>query len=189
MISSKYFFVLFFCFSTLLLAQKPNTQVETELKKAGLKFLKNDNINSVSIGVYKGGQVYTAHFGELEKGSQRPPTDQTIYEVGSVTKPVTGYLVAKAVKEGNLRLEDDIRLYLKEDYPNLNFEGSPITVMHLLTHTSGLPLFLPAAMNDLFINPKSSVPQQYDKIDKPYSRSTSRKKGQFNSGIRRRDDA
>jgi CubicO group peptidase (beta-lactamase class C family) len=168
--SSKYFFVLFFCTSLLALAQKPNAQVEAQINKAGLKFLKNNNINSVSIGVYKGGQVYTAHFGELVKGSQKPPTDQTIYEVGSVTKPVTGYLVAKAVKEGNLSLEDDIRIYLKSDYPNLSFEGSPITVKHLLTHTSGLPLFLPTAMNDLFTNPKASVPQQYDKIDKAYSK-------------------
>ena len=81
------------------------------IQKNGQKFVKSKNINSVSIGIYKDGQVYTEHFGEIVKGKNNPPNDKTVYEVGSVSKTITGYLVAKAVLEQKIKLEDDIRIY------------------------------------------------------------------------------
>jgi CubicO group peptidase (beta-lactamase class C family) len=38
-------------------------------------------------------------YGEIEKGKSNPADDGTIYEIGSVTKTMTGYLVARAVLE------------------------------------------------------------------------------------------
>jgi CubicO group peptidase (beta-lactamase class C family) len=45
--------------------------------------------------------------------------------------------------EGRVKLDDDVRLYLDGDYPNLAFEGQPIRLWHLLNHNSGLPFKLP----------------------------------------------
>ena len=103
--------------------------------------LADSVIDALSIGVYMNGVSFTNHYGELEKGKGNMPSNHTRYEIASVTKTFTGTLAAQAVLAGKLRLEEDIQDYLpsKYDFSNLNFEGKPITIRHLLTHTSGLP--------------------------------------------------
>ena len=164
--------LLFFALTISLRAQEDGTDetiIET-ITKQGEAFVKNKNIHSVSIGIYKDGKGYTQHFGELEKGKGNAPTDETLYEIGSVTKPMTGYLVAKAVLDGQLKRSDKVSDYLEGDYDNLSYNGTPITIQHLLTHTAGLPTFLPMAMAPLFENLEADVPQSYYQLEKAYSK-------------------
>ncbi|PCJ98841.1 MAG: hypothetical protein COA50_00970 [Flavobacteriaceae bacterium] len=97
--------------------------------------------HSVSIAVYKNGKSISSHFGELTIGKANTPTDSTIYEIASVSKTFLGTLVAQAVLDGVIMLEDDIRKHLREPYPNLEYKGEPIRIKHLLTHKSGFPNF------------------------------------------------
>lgn len=132
-------------------SQKPNNQSQvnplTEEGKLVIqkideevgKVFPDSNMKSLSIGVIKNGRTFTRYFGALKNGLGDKPNDNTIFEIASVSKTFTGTLVAKAVTEGRLNLEDDIRLYLPREYKNLNYQGQPIRVKHLLTHTSGLP--------------------------------------------------
>jgi len=101
--------------------------------------LKDSTINSVSISVYHDGKEYTEHFGELDKGKGNTPTDKTVYEIASVTKTFTGYLIAKAVIDHKIALEDDVRKYLEGSYPNLEYNGNPIRIKDIITHTARLP--------------------------------------------------
>jgi CubicO group peptidase (beta-lactamase class C family) len=172
----KYALFVAFLFSAFLF-EKTFSQVNTEsdpiaetIQKNGERFLKNRNITSASIGIYKEGQVYTGHFGETQKANGVLPNDQTIYEVGSVTKTIAGYLVAKAVLEGEINLSDDIRTYLKGDYSNLQYNGKPIQIEHLLNQTSGLPMFLPLQMNGVFEKMNESVPEKYLELEKSYNK-------------------
>jgi D-alanyl-D-alanine-carboxypeptidase/D-alanyl-D-alanine-endopeptidase len=87
--------------------------------------------------------MYMYNFGEQHKGQHDLPTAQTLYEIASITKTFTGTLLAKAVLEHRIKLEDDIRKYLGGDYPNLEYQGHFITVAMLLNHRSGLPYMLP----------------------------------------------
>jgi serine-type D-Ala-D-Ala carboxypeptidase/endopeptidase len=151
--------------------EKSNSSPVSEaIEKNGKAFLKNKDITSVSIGVFKAGEIYTQHFGEIEKGKGNVPNDETIYEIASVTKTATGYLVAKAVLEKKIKLEEDVRVYLKGTYPNLEYNQKPITIKHLLTHTSGLPGFLPKEMNGVFEKLNESVPNDYYALEKSYGR-------------------
>lgn len=109
------------------------------IEKNGKAFIENELINSVSIGVYKEGETYTRHFGELDKGKGNQPNDNTRYSVASITKTMTAIIASKAVLEKKLGLDDDVRNYLGGDFPNLEYKGNPIKVRHLLTHMSGLP--------------------------------------------------
>ena len=93
-----------------------------------------------------------------------------IYEVGSVSKTITGYLVAKAVLEQKIKLEDDIRIYLEGNYSNLEYNGTPITIRNLITHTSGLPTFLPSKMNGLYEKLTKEVPNEYLALEKSYDK-------------------
>ncbi len=123
--------------------------VKEVMAKNAAYILNHPKISSLSIGVYTEGKAHTGHYGELDKGKNNPPTDATIYEIASVSKTFAGTLVAQAVLDGKIDLEADFRDYLKEDYPNLAYKGSPIKIKHLLTHTSSLPSDLPLAVGDL----------------------------------------
>jgi len=113
--------------------------VQTSMNETAQSMLSDSTITSVSIGILKAGIAYTSHYGELDAGKGNPPNDETIYEIASVTKTMTGTLVAQAVMDGKLNLDDDIRKYLKDDYPNFQFKNKAITVKDLVTHTSRLP--------------------------------------------------
>ena len=132
--------------------------------------LMDPQINAVSIGIYKDGKSYIGHYGTLDKGKENKPTNNTIYEIASVSKTFAGILVAQAESEGKLSLEDDIRKYLKEDYPNFEFKKHPIKIKHLITHTSRLPRFLPDSINTLFTNIDETLPFKIYEIEKEYNR-------------------
>lgn len=72
-----------------------------------------------------------------------PMTEDTIFDLASLTKPfATALSVMKLVEDGKVRLEDPVAKWL----PECSHFQSPVTVLHLLTHTSGLPAGAPAAM-------------------------------------------
>lgn len=79
-------------------------------------------------------------------------------------------MVANAVLEGKIKLEDDIRNYLKEDFPNFEYQKKPIRIQHLLTHTSGMPKFLPESISELFSDFNESLPFKVYEIQKEYSK-------------------
>lgn len=121
---------------------KTNKQiVENAITNNSAKLLEDKRFHSVSITVFKDGEATIKHFGELTIGEGNKPNDSTLYELASVTKTFTGYVAAKAVLDKKINLEDDIRIYLDEPYPNLEFKGEPIRIKHLITHTSGFPNF------------------------------------------------
>lgn len=151
-------------------AQSNNDPISEVIEKHGKSFLTHKDITSVSIGVFKAGEIYTQHFGELEKGNGNKPTNETIYEIASISKTVTGYLLAKAVLEEKIKLAHDVRMYLKGAYPNLEYHQKPITIQHLLTHTSGLPMFLPKEMNGVFEKLNETVPKAYYELEQTYDK-------------------
>ena len=97
----------------------------------------------LSIGLVHKGHGFFYNYGNSEIKKPSPPTQHTLYEIGSITKTFTSYLLAKAVLEKKLKLTDDIRKYLRGSYPNLSYERKPITILHLANWTSGLPDWLP----------------------------------------------
>ncbi|AKU98960.1 Beta-lactamase [Labilithrix luteola] len=60
-------------------------------------------------------------------------------EIGSVTKTMTATLLADLVREGKLSLDDSLAKHLPDGTKVPSFQGKPIELRHLVTHTSGLP--------------------------------------------------
>jgi CubicO group peptidase (beta-lactamase class C family) len=126
----------------------------------------------VSIGVVYEGKSFIHHAGELEAGQANLPTDQTIYEIGSLSKTLTGTLVANAVLAGKLRLDDPVQQYLGEGYDGLTFEGSPVRVRHLLSHTGGLPNMLPDKANEILERfPDHNTPADLNEVYQDYGKA------------------
>lgn len=122
---------------------KQEKDIQSAIFQVADKMVEKPLIRAVSIGVVYRGQEFISHRGELEDGKANPPDNETIYEIGSLSKTFAGTLMARAVLEKKLDLDDDIRKYLSGSYTNLAYKDQPIRVKHLLSHTSGLPNMLP----------------------------------------------
>ena len=113
------------------------------INNLGQDLLKEKQTVGLSIGVYNNDKTYFYNFGTTEKGKQLIPTENTVYEIGSITKTFMSFLLAKAVSEKKVNLNDDIRKYLDGKYPNLEYSKNPIRLIHLANTSSGLPDWLP----------------------------------------------
>ncbi|MBX7200185.1 MAG: beta-lactamase family protein [Rhodospirillaceae bacterium] len=88
-----------------------------------------------AVGLAQDGRPPTLRaYGSADLEHKVANTPETVFEAGSVSKQFTASSVLMLAEEGKLALTDDIRKYLPEmpDY------GTPITINHLLSHTSGL---------------------------------------------------
>jgi CubicO group peptidase (beta-lactamase class C family) len=88
-----------------------------------------------AVGVAREGEVLlTRGYGmaNLETGTAITP--ETIFESGSVAKQFTATAVVLLALDGKLDLDEPARKY----FPELPDYGRPLTIRHLLTHTSGL---------------------------------------------------
>jgi CubicO group peptidase (beta-lactamase class C family) len=80
-----------------------------------------------------GAPAYSAHgYADLEKRERI--TSATNFRLASVTKQFTAAAILLLAQDGKLKLDDRVRLWL----PSLPVAAEPITLRHLLTHTSGL---------------------------------------------------
>lgn len=125
----------------------PAKDLGVEIDEVAATLIEQPLLHSTSIGVVYRGKEFIRHRGDMETGKQTAPTDATRYEIGSLSKTLAGTLMANAVLEHKLSLDDDVRIYLDGDYPNLQYKGDPIRIRHLLSHTSGLPNMLPERAN------------------------------------------
>lgn len=96
--------------------------------------------------------IYRNTFGMANVAGGLPMTPFTIFRIASMTKPITSVAAMQLVEQGRIRLDDPASTYLPELAQLSVFESfdpvshayvvrpirRPITVQHLLTHTSGL---------------------------------------------------
>ncbi len=88
-----------------------------------------------ALAVVRDGKIiYERGYGmaSLEDGLVMTPSK--VFDIGSVSKQFTAACVALLVAEGKIGLEDDVRKYI----PEMPAAERPVTVNHLLHHTSGL---------------------------------------------------
>lgn len=87
------------------------------------------------VGIVSGNQTFSKGFGETRLDSGRSPDESTFFEIGSISKTFTGILLALR----GLDLNSEAQSYLPKDVTLPRFKGSPIKLVDLVAHTSGLP--------------------------------------------------
>jgi len=88
-----------------------------------------------ALGVVQDGRfVYEHGYGMANLDYDIPNSPKLVYYVGSDSKQFTAASIALLALDGKISLDDDIRKYIPEmpDY------GTPITISHLIHHTSGI---------------------------------------------------
>ncbi len=119
-------------FPLSLAAQQPNLSAVADTV---FQRWNSTHTPGCAVGVSRGGKVLLERgygMADLETGT--PITPETILESGSVAKQFTATAVLLLAFDGKLTLDDTVQKYL----PELPTYGRPITIRHLLTHTSGL---------------------------------------------------
>ncbi|SFB56600.1 beta-lactamase class C [Rhizobium sp. NFR07] len=103
-------------------------------------------IPGLSVGILLAGQHHVSHYGVSSRETASPVDGATLFEIGSLSKPFTGTLLARLQAEGSVSLSTQV----KELLPELS--QSPIGAASLLElHTyvaGGLPLQFPAEVNE-----------------------------------------
>lgn len=92
-----------------------------------------------ALGIIRDGRLlYARGYGSANLDWRIPMTEKTVLRIGSISKQFVGMCVALLQEQGRLSLDDDIREYLPE-FPDY---GAPITIRHMLHHTSGIREYL-----------------------------------------------
>ena len=84
---------------------------------------------AVTVGIVQNGEMSFTVYGE---NGRVLPNREHIYEIGSITKPITAQLFARAIYENKVSLDDQIDRFL-----NLPAKAYYPTIRRILTHTSG----------------------------------------------------
>jgi CubicO group peptidase (beta-lactamase class C family) len=114
-------------------------QLATRIDAQAQPWIDSQHIVGMTIGVVRGDDTLVQGYGECRASGTAAPHGQTIYEIGSVTKVMTGLLLADAVVRGEVRLDQPAAELLPEDIAMPARDGVAITLQQLSTHVSGLP--------------------------------------------------
>ncbi len=95
------------------------------------------NVPGVTYGVHIGGEVYSGGCGVTSVENPLPVTDETIFQIGSITKTVTATLIMRLAEQGALALDARVREYLPGFRVSDESVAERVTLRHLLTHRAG----------------------------------------------------
>ena len=103
--------------------------------------MEHYNVPGVSIAVVKDGELRWAKgYGLANTETRQEVTIQTLFQAGSISKPLAALAVLKLWEEGRVDLEADVNTYLKGwQVPDTSYTASEkVTLRRLLTHTAGM---------------------------------------------------
>lgn len=133
--------------------------------KAHVKARVDEGYNaSVALAYINDNDVSYYNYGKTSFPDGKSVDENSVYEIGSISKVFTCILLADEVLKGNMSLEDPVSKYLPKEVTIPQRDGKVITLKDLATHTSGLPRmpdnFSPADYSNPFAD--YSVKQLYD---------------------------
>jgi CubicO group peptidase (beta-lactamase class C family) len=128
--------VAFFLIAAACWAQKltPPPDAAARVKQIFSRF-DSTNTPGCAVGVSINDEpALSAAYGMADLEHDVPIRTDTVFEAGSVSKQFTAAAVLLLAQQGKVALDDNVRKYI----PELPDYGTPITIRHLLNHTSGL---------------------------------------------------
>ncbi len=112
------------------------------------KYIDDGKLSGISVMVVKNNEtVMKEYYGFADIESQKPIDENTIFRAFSMTKPMTATALMILFDEGKFQLDDKVSDFIPEfaetqvynsETKTLEPQQTPMTIRHLLTHTSGL---------------------------------------------------
>jgi CubicO group peptidase (beta-lactamase class C family) len=102
------------------------------------RVVRDSGVTGAAVAVVDGSGTWVAGFGQARREAGRPMDGDTLFRVGSLTKPFLSLAILRLVAAGRLRLSDRVRDLAPEIAVENRWERTdPLRVAHLLEHTSG----------------------------------------------------
>jgi beta-lactamase class C len=131
---------------SLVRAEDASDRIADLVERAFRPLLEAHDVPGMAVALTVDGKQHFFSYGVASKEARTPLTQDTLFEIGSVSKTFTATLAAYAEALGKLSLDDHPGQYMPE------LRGSPIdaaSLLHLGTYTAGgLPLQLPDVVAD-----------------------------------------
>ncbi|WP_343691182.1 serine hydrolase [Chitinophaga sp.] len=114
------------------------SRLDTIVEAAVRPYMQLSGSVGLSTGIRYNGQDYFYNYGTIRLGGDTLPDNHTIYEIGSITKTFTSTLLALAVVQKKVTLDQPITEFLPDSVAaNPALKG--ITLKQLANHTAGFP--------------------------------------------------
>lgn len=114
-------------------------KLETRIDALAQPLVNDGKVVGLAIGIIRGRETYVFSYGRSAKGRQEKPTGETIFEIGAVGQAFTGLLLADMAERGLVRLDQPVQDLLPDTVAVPKRGDRFITLIDLVTHTSGLP--------------------------------------------------
>jgi len=102
----------------------------------GIKEAKVPGLAALTIK--KGKIFWEGYYGWANIETKTPVTQDTLFQLASISKTVTACMIMQQVEQGKLKLDVDINTLIPFKVRNPRHADKPITLRQLLTHTSGI---------------------------------------------------
>ena len=114
-------------------------RVLSELEPEIARAMTDGRIPSLTMALTAGDELlWSRGFGSANLRTRTPATPETVYIIASTLKPMIATVVMQLVEEELIGLDDPVSPHLGDLAIRGEDPSTPITVRHLLTHTSGL---------------------------------------------------
>lgn len=103
--------------------------------------MEHYNVPGISIAIVENGKIKWAKgYGIANTKDSSVVRANTLFQAGSISKPVAALAALKLVENGSVDLDEDVNIYLKEwNIPENDFtKEEKVTLKRLLTHTAGM---------------------------------------------------
>ena len=126
--------------SVVAVAQPTSVPGDTEIRRILTERIDEEHRSvGIVVGVVEPGGRRVVGYGRLATDDVRRPDGDTVFEIGSITKVFTSIILADMVERGEVALDDPVQRLLPADVRVPTRNGAAITLLHLATHSSGLP--------------------------------------------------
>ena len=153
-LARRLFVITIYMFSSTAALATDSSEIGQVVYRQIKPIMDEHDIPGMAVAVTVDGEKYFFNYGKASIDTQTPVTQDTLFEIGSLSKIFTSMLGMYAVTVGKLSLDDQPAKYMPE------LAGSPLnqaTLLNLATYTAGgLPLQFPDS-----VHTKADIPSYF----------------------------
>ncbi|MDR6458779.1 CubicO group peptidase (beta-lactamase class C family) [Chryseobacterium vietnamense] len=132
--SFQFLAVLLFL-SSFTFGQKKSAKIDSIIQD---NYKKSPEVG-ISVGFISNNEEYYTAYGNISKESKSRIDKNSLFEIASITKILTANLIAQAVIDRKIKLDDYIDGYLPKEYVLQQNLKNKVRISDLASHQSGLP--------------------------------------------------
>lgn len=118
-------------------------EIFTKIEIAASEGIKKHNFPSIAVGIVLDGKIiYVKGFGYADRANKKSADENTVYQIGSVTKTFTGNILAQIIVEKKISLDDPLAKFFPKTlkFPT-DKNAKAITVKDIATHSAEFPRY------------------------------------------------